>query len=546
MGFLARVSSVATPARVRAQVGDPFDDRYYIPSLWASSLSAAGVSVTPELAMTLSAYFSGVTMISSDLATLPLQTFKRRDDGGKDLVRPIFGNGIDIGGIGGLAYKLRWQPNQIQTATEFLLSMWAQFLMRGWAYAEIVPGPSGAIEQLLPRHPDRVQRARLPNGKLRYTLTGGPDGPRTLTQDQMFVVRDLSFDMGLTVVSRTEFGADAIGSALATQRAAAKFFKSGMTASMLATYTGDMEDEDEKALHQSISRFGAGVENSFGLMLVPDDVKISNLSINPEKAMMMESQEWGVREVARLLWLPVSKLGLKDGGGYGAQIQDALNYVISTLRPRAVTFEQAIQRDLIIAKDTYLSEFLLAALMRGDFSQQATYLTELIRSRVIRPSEARTILNMNPDADLDRLSEGDFRPGTSGGAAVPNGGQKALGDGSGFAAMTRASLKATLVVHDNAVRCLRRERAAVERIATKNASDPDGWKTGLQEFYAEHAGFVAQTMRLPMSIARGYAGRHGSELVEHGVGWIADAWQQSYEADELTALALCPEAQEAA
>ena len=366
---------------------------------------------------------------------------------------------------------------------------------------------------------------------MRYKLTEASGQPRYVTQEEMLVVRDLSFDGGLTSTSRIQYGAQAIGSALASQQAQAKFFKSGMTAATVATYTGDLEPADEAALHASISRYAAGTENSFGLMLIPDDVKISSLSPDPQKAMMIESQEEGVRNVARLLHLPGSKLGLKDSVAYASAVQAALDYIVSCLRPIAVTFEQAFKRDLIIQKEFYEVVFKLEAMMRGDFSAQSEYLEKFIRSRVMRPSEARLILEMNPDKDLDRLSEQDFRPGTSGGT----GGQPQRQEKQDSSA--RAQLKGTLALHDTAVRVLRRERHHVEALAKKHASDVEGWQAGLREFYAEHAGFVAREMRLDDETARAYAAQHGSQLEGNGIVIFTDGFERA-EADELCALAL--------
>ena len=539
MGFLQRLSSVSAQGRMQASHGVDLNRAFlqgaYLPGEWTSSLSAAGVQVTPELALTLSAMYSGVTMIGRDLATLPLQTFKVRQDGGKDRVRGTAAAGGL--GIAGLAYLLRWAPNAVQTATEFWVSMVVQWLLRSRAYAEIVPG-RGGVGQLLTRHPDRVTPERLPSGRLRYRLIEADGTPRFLTQDEMFVIRDLSLDGGLTTLSRVQYGAQALGSAIATQRAAGKFFKSGMTAATVATYTGDMDPDQEDTLHKSISRYAAGVENSFGLMLIPDDVTISNLGVEPEKAQMMQAQEWGVREVARQLNIPGHKLGIQDKQPRANHVQGALEYVIGTLRPIAVAFEQAIQRDLILAKDTYLTEFRLEALLRGDFESQANFLEKLVKSRLMRPSEGRLILNMNPDSELDRLSEGDFRPGTSSG-----GGSSQARDGGAEAhqgplEMNRQAITGIWAVRDKAVRCLQRERRQVAQLATKHANDPDGWKAVLREFYADHAGFIAQTMRMPIGAARTYAAQHGSEVEANGVGVLGgEAWQR-YEADELAGLSL--------
>lgn len=539
MGFLARTSTMAVSSQLRGQAttsadynqafwsGDP------LPDLWLSSLASAGVAVSPDLAMTLNAYRCAVLTIGYDLATLPLRAFKNRPDGGKDLV--VGGVNNHAAGIGALIYKLQWQPNQVQTSVEFFLSMIAQYEMRNIGYAEIIPGPSGFMEQLLPRHPDRVKAERLPSGRLRFKLSEPGGGTRYVTQDEMFVIRDLSTDGGLSVMSGVAYGANAIGTGLAAERAAGRFFKAGMTAATVATYTGgQMDDEAEAALHRSISRYAAGMDNSFGLMLVPDDVKISNLAIEPEKAQMMLAREWTVYEVARDRRISPRKLMVRTSGasGYASAYQDAIDHVVNCLRPIAVLIQQSIQRDLVLAKDTYSFVYHLGELLKGDPAQMGEFIEKLIASRAMTPSEVRTtFLDMNPDAHLDQLSEGDNRPGN------PKG-NTAAGTGPSADAGGRVLYHAMMAVQDNAVRCLRRERAAVEKAAVKHASDPAAWQVFLRDFYADHAGFVAQTMRIPLPIARGFVAEHGTAFEEHGVAIIADAAGAAWEHQEAHALAL--------
>lgn len=552
MGFHARMSSLAAPRRVRGTASQDYNTAFFsgepIPDLWMSALSASGMQVTPDLAMTLSAMCCGVKTICYDLATLPCQTFKYRLDGGKDRIR---GSSQEwaAGGIGDLAYMLQWAPNDYQTATEYFAGQVLQFLMRSVAYAEIVDGPKGFLSQLLPRHPDRVTPERLPSGRLRYKLIEGHGRPdRYVTQDEMHVVRDISSDP-LSSQSMISYAANAIGTSLAAERAAGKFFKSGMTAAMIATYAGQKEDEQEDELHASISRFAAGVENSFGLMLVPDDIQIRNLGVEPEKAQMMLAREWTVFEVARWLRISPRKLMVRTAGqGYAAVYQDAIDHVVNCIRPLAHTFEQAMQRDLILAKDTYFTKFDLKELLRGDLAATGTFIETVIRNRAMTPSEVRVdYLDKNPDAHLDALSEADNQPGKSAPGGTPATQPPAQQDTQPSNA--RANLKAILALHDNAVRCLRRERAAVEKLGRKHAGDVAGWQAGLRDFYGDHAVFVAQTMRLSLTIARGYAAQHGTAFELKGLpiieGEAGPAWE-AYEADELAALSLTDDARVAA
>jgi HK97 family phage portal protein len=531
MGWLGRISTVALPT-VRAMTSQDYNQAFFagddLPDLWLARLSEAGVSVSPDLARTLSAYACAVDTIAYDLSTLPLRAFKTRSDGGLDQV--LGSSNSHAAGIGALVYKLQWQPNDVQTAVEFWASMIAQLEMRQVAYAEIVPGQSGFMDKLLPRHPDRVTPQRLPNGRLRYRLRESTGGPRFVTQDEMFVIRDLSMDGGLTVMSRVAYAANSIGTGIAAEHAAARFFKTGMTAALLATYVGEMDEEDERALHASISRYAAGVQNSFGLMLVPDDVKVSNLAIEPEKAQMMLAREWTVYEVAREVRISPRKLMVRGkSDGYASAYQDAIDHVVNCLRTRAVLVQQSIQRDLVLAKDVYRFVFHLGELLKGDPAQMGVFIQQLIQSRAMTPSEVRmTYLDMNPDPHLDQLSEGDNRPGQSGGqSATP----ASSGGDSARAALSRLELEGLRSVFDTAGRCTRRERSSVEKLAQKHANDPDGWARALRAFYADHARYVAELMNVAPAVARGYAATRGEAIAASGAlvleGADGAAWERS-------------------
>jgi hypothetical protein len=179
-------------------------------------------------------------------------------------------------------------------------------------------------------------------------------------------------------------------------------------------------------------------------------------------------------------------------------------------------------------------KFDLRELMRGDPQQLGEFIEKAVKNRAMRPSEIRTLLlDLNPDDALDKLSESDNQPGKASAAPTPT--------VPPSPATARAQLKGMLALHDNAVRCLRRERAAVEKLAKKHANDVDGWKQGLRSFEADQAQFVATVMRMPLSLARGYCAQHGSEFEAKGIVLIADEAGESWErveADELAALAL--------
>lgn len=523
MGLLSAVSTVTSSGRRAEASAWPLADAFYARSPWELQLAAGGTPVAPHQALTLSALYCGVTMISQDIGTLPPHLYRRRDDGGKTRERRR-----------GLERLLRWQPNPWQTATEYWATTVGHVILRGWSISEIVlDSLTGAVAALVPHNPDRCVIERLPNGRLRYKLTETAKPARYLTMDQAFVVRDFATDP-LTPISRIAYGMQSLGKALLAEQYAGHVFKTGASAAMIATHKEEMDEEEEERLHSSITRYMSGVENAGGVLVLGEDVSIEKLGIEPEKLQMMAARQFGISEVARWLKMPGHKLEAEVmTQAYAAREAANLEYIIGCLRPIVISIEQAIQRDLILPEEQedYFVEFLMDALFRGDMKTRAEYYERAIRNRWMRPSEVRALENMNPDARLDELSEGDFRPGASSSSATSRDGDRRDARGG-----MRPQVRATLLVYEAAQRVVRKEVAAVTKLAERHASDVEGWKKALVAFYADHATFVADTLHLTTGDARAYAEQHRTILEQRGVPAMAD-WER-LEAEGLASRAL--------
>lgn len=523
MGFLATLSSVRHAAEAVPRRGaNDGEDFWYEPWGWVSSLAmAGGVGISPELALTLSYVQCAVQTISDDIGSMTVQLFADLGDNSHRRVR------FSDPGIGGLAYRLRWQPNRVQSAKAFWSTLIWQYLLRPAAYAEIIyrPNLDTVIDAIIPRHPDRVEQQVLPNGRLRFKLTEPNGAPRYVTEDEMFVVRNTSTD-GINALSRTAYGAKSIATGLALQDYTRAFFKKGATAALMATYKGgEMEDEEEESLHKSIMRYVSGTENAGGILLVPEDIDVKPLGVEPEKAQLLGLKEHSGRDVARMFKMPPHKLGISETQTFASQVQSAQEYVSGTLLPIVTELEQAIYIHLIVARD-FFAKFNMDVLVRADIKTRMEAYAIAIKSRVLRPSEARVREDLNPDPALDKLSEQDFRPGTP---AASRDAQRPSSRGRDV----RQAVKFTLMAHDNAHRVLRRERVIVEKLAKRHPSDVEQWQAALREFYAEHAHFVSDVMRLPAGLAQAYVADHRTLLETRGIALMDDQWAR-HEAELLT------------
>ena len=126
----------------RSEDRSPWGDFFFSP---VGNNTAAGVRVSADSAMTLSAVYASVRLIANHMASLPFCLFSKRADGGKDRNTDHW------------LYKLIAQrPNKFHTPFEFRRLLYTHLELRGNAYCQIISDVSGRITDLIPLHPDGV------------------------------------------------------------------------------------------------------------------------------------------------------------------------------------------------------------------------------------------------------------------------------------------------------------------------------------------------------------------------------------------------------
>jgi phage portal protein BeeE len=202
-------------------------DYWYQPLGWGQPV--AGQQVTPDTALATSAVWSCTWLIAESVAMLPLNVYQYRRGGGKDYARdhPVF----DL---------LHDQPNPWQTAVEFRDMMQGHVLLRGNAYALIVPGPRGPVDQLIPLHPDRMRVEQLPDRSIRYSYQPQGMAQRVVyLEDEIFHLRGPSSDgvMGLSIISAAR---KSLGLALAAEDYGGRYFGNGSRPGGVLTTAGKL------------------------------------------------------------------------------------------------------------------------------------------------------------------------------------------------------------------------------------------------------------------------------------------------------------------
>lgn len=345
--------------------------------------NSSGQTVNQITSLKLSSFYASVRNISEDIAKLPFNVYMLDANFNKKLIsHPA-------------SYLLNKQPSSVSIPFTFKQTLLEFALIQGNGYAYIERDKDAKPIALYVLD-SRYVTPQIYNQKLYYIIQDINSGVKgTFTQDEIFHIKGMGDGyVGQSIVG---YAAESIGKALATQSYASGFFGNG------ATLTGTIEVpgvvENEATANNIKTRFidsikGNGTASGVGLLA--NGAKFTKISVSPNEAQFIESQEFNVADIARWFRMPLSKI---QSGSTGSSNLEQLNieYVTDCLMPWLVRFEQEVERKLFRTDemDKLDAKFDVSKLLRGDMAATATYLKDLYYIGAINVNDARRFLDMN-------------------------------------------------------------------------------------------------------------------------------------------------------
>jgi HK97 family phage portal protein len=347
-----------------------------------SSRSAAGVRITSDNALQVTAVFACLRILGETVASLPLHLLERMAEGGKRQAREV-----------PLYRLLHQQPNDWQTSFEWREQAVLHIGLWGDAYSEIKGAGTGT--QLIPLHPSRMKVERIENGRLRYKYREDKGSETVYSQDQILHVRGPSDD-GVHGISIVESCKDAIALARACELHGARFFGSGARPGFVLSTDGQLNAEAREQLRSQWDRRHGGVGNSHSTAVLTGGLKPYDIpQINNTDAQFIDARRYQLEEIARLFRVPMHLLGVMNGG-YGSIEHAGLDFVQHTILPWLRRFESAFMRDLIADDDRYQVEFDVRGLLRGDAASRSAYYRAMWDIGALSTNDILELENRNP------------------------------------------------------------------------------------------------------------------------------------------------------
>ena len=300
--------------------------------------------LSEQAALTISAVYGCVNLISGAISALPVHIYKRdaAGDFDRDQNNPLW-----------------WILNEEFSPRWTAAAGWSfgsgSKLLHGDTFIEIVRSRAGDVRALVPLHPNRVEPIATPDGmRLVYRVKPDPTiqapdnqalAERTLDQDDMLHVPGFGFN-GVRGMSPLRHALRMSGGVAANaQQFSSKFLENAARPEMALMTKNQLTDYQYARLQAWLAQH-QGPNNAGRPMLLEGGLEVKTLTMPMEEMQLLETRRFQVEEIARVYGVPPFMIGHTDkttswGSGVGAM---GTGFVRFTLRDHLNAFENEINR----------------------------------------------------------------------------------------------------------------------------------------------------------------------------------------------------------
>lgn len=349
-------------------------------------------SVSPDLAMKLSAVYACVYVLSSSVAQLPLH------------VKCKSGDKVETVKDHPAYYLLHDIPNAWQTSYKLREYAQSSVLLYGNAYIHIVRNKNGEVVSLESLEPWKVQL--LKNGSRYVYAYYGDDKTMSLSPDDVLHIKSLgpSIKTGKSVI---QTHAETIGLGLDARKFASGFFGgNARPAGILSVKTPLNSNawENFKKMWQTAQEKLRSEENK--TILLPAELDYKALTVSPVDTELLSMMKLNRSEIAGIFNVPAHMINDLEKATFSNISEQTIQFIRFSVMPWVVNWEQELNRKIFTEaerKAGYFVKFNLAGIMRGTAGERATFYHAAITDGWMSRNEARQLEDMNPVEGLDEM-----------------------------------------------------------------------------------------------------------------------------------------------
>lgn len=375
--------------RLMPKMGNPnnpnlWPTESYFRSLFQSyrNKTLANVTVTPENAFTLAAYWCAVRAISEDIAKLPVRMFTVDKEGKK---KPIYNNALLNVLTKGFNDELDSMTG-IQTLVQWLLT-WQN------AYVEIARNSAGQMQWYL-IHPSRVQPHRdNETQRLYYDVESSTELDRSakktrvirMEEDEIMHLKG-AIGNGVVGYNLAEVAGQSLGISIAAQNFTSSFFGNNLSIGATLETPRALDADVKEAIRKEWTKKFSGSSKAGDVAILDRDFKFNRIQMASTDAELIKTREFQISEVARWFRIPPHKIMELKGAKFNNVEQQNIEYVTDCLGPWIKRLETQFKFKFHRSDNTII-DIDEKALLRGDQAARTQYYKEMYLMSAITPKQ---------------------------------------------------------------------------------------------------------------------------------------------------------------
>lgn len=360
-----------------------------------------GRAVTPERAMQLSIVWACVTLRSDMMGSMDLGIFRTiKEDGGyryeEATDHPLYSL---------LKYKVNpyMSAKRFRKTVEIHKSIWGASY---WKKVYVGQGRNRRLKAVYPLEPWKVKVDSSDTEPV-YLYTDAQNKEVRYSRAEIFHTMWVSID-GLTCKSPIQTCREAINLGLTAEEFAARYFGNGTFPHLVMEVPGEPDDQWIKATRESMEASHQGAERAFRIGFIGAGTKLHQLTIDAEKAQLIESRQNQIEDIARIWRVPPHSVGHLLRATNNNIEHQGIELEKLTFLPECEDLEGDIDTQLLSEEeffDGYFVEHDLDNLRRGDFKSrtEAEVMQTQNGHRTINEVRAKAKKPPVPGGDVSRV-----------------------------------------------------------------------------------------------------------------------------------------------
>jgi HK97 family phage portal protein len=386
MALLDRIAATTAPKDRELQRADPVtmeEFGYLLGQGNANSTrTKAGTTVSAKRALGITAWYSGARYLSESVAGLPWHHFMRLP--GDERQRRA-------------AFPWMEQPDAEQTWFGFVEHSVMSMIHKGNGFAFKLRNAADQVVGLREIHPERVTSGIGPDNR-KYFLVDRD--PTVYTSREILHIPGLAYGGRFGMNPIATFG-DALGAVAAADDYAQRFYAGGTHLGGVISVPQELNNTQAAALRDEWDTFHQGLVNAHKTGVLSKGATYQRISLSAADSQLLESRQYGVLEVSRMLRIPPHKLYELTRATFSNIEHQAIEAVTDSVKPWVVRIEEAINADRDLVPAGHYVEASLEGMLRGDSAARASFYNQGITGGWLTPGMAARMENQPSPPELE-------------------------------------------------------------------------------------------------------------------------------------------------